>query len=167
MPVSEDVVLSIADLVVDFPLEGRTVRAVDGLSLTIRPAQRLGVVGESGSGKSTVAMAVLGLLEAPGRIRGGSIQLGELELSGATDDVLRTVRGGRIAMVFQDALGSLNPVKTIGYQLIEAIRLHTERRQDRGASIGRWSFSRRSASSHRAPVSTSTRTSSPAACDSA
>jgi glutathione transport system ATP-binding protein len=125
-PVSEDDVLSISDLVVDFPLEGRTVRAVDGLSLTIRPAQRLGVVGESGSGKSTVAMAVLGLLEAPGRIRGGSIQLGGLELSGATDDVLRTVRGGRIAMVFQDALGSLNPVKTIGYQLIEAIRLHTE-----------------------------------------
>jgi len=121
-----DVVLSITDLVVDFPLEHRTVRAVDGLSLTIRPGQRLGVVGESGSGKSTVAMAVLGLLEPPGQIGGGSIKLGELELSGADDDVLRSVRGGRIAMIFQDALGSLNPVKTIGYQLIEAIRLHTD-----------------------------------------
>jgi ABC-type glutathione transport system ATPase component len=65
---SGDVVLSIVDLVVDYPLENRTVRAVDGLSFTIRPGQRLGVVGESGSGKSTVAMAVLGLLEPPGRI---------------------------------------------------------------------------------------------------
>ena len=126
VPTSSDVVLAIADLVVDFPLEGRTIRAVDGLSLTIRPGQRLGVVGESGSGKSTVALSVLGLLEAPGRIGGGSIKLGGLELSGAKDDVLRSVRGGRIAMIFQDALGSLNPVKTIGYQLIEAIRLHTD-----------------------------------------
>ena len=120
-----DVVLSIDDLVVDFPLGARTVRAVDGLSLTIRPGQRLGVVGESGSGKSTVAMAVLGLLEPPGTISAGSIKLGDLELSNADDKVLRRVRGGRISMVFQDALGSLNPVKTIGYQLIEAIRLHT------------------------------------------
>ncbi len=122
-------VLSISDLVVDFPLGQRTVRAVDRLSLTIRQGQRLGVVGESGSGKSTVAMAVLGLLEPPGRISGGSIKLGDLELSNAEDDVLRRVRGGRISMVFQDALGSLNPVKTIGYQLIEAIRLHTEARK--------------------------------------
>jgi oligopeptide/dipeptide ABC transporter ATP-binding protein len=119
-------VLSISGLVVDFPLENRTVRAVDGLSFTIRAGQRLGVVGESGSGKTTVAMAVLGLLEPPGRIAEGSIKLGELELGGAEEDVLRTVRGGRIAMIFQDALGSLNPVKTIGYQLTEAIRLHTD-----------------------------------------
>ena len=123
---SGDVVLSIDDLVVDFPLENRTVRAVDRLSFTIGPGQRLGVVGESGSGKSTVAMAVLGLLEPPGRIVEGSITLGELELGGAEEDVLRSVRGGRIAMIFQDALGSLNPVKTIGYQLTEAIRLHTD-----------------------------------------
>jgi peptide/nickel transport system ATP-binding protein len=124
--VGPDTILTVGDLVVDFPLEHRVVRAVDGLSFTIRPGQRLGVVGESGSGKSTVAMAILGLLEAPGRIRDGSIRLGELELAGADDDVLRTVRGGRIAMIFQDALGSLNPVKTIGYQLVEAIRLHTD-----------------------------------------
>jgi peptide/nickel transport system ATP-binding protein len=125
-PPASDVVLSIEDLIVDFPLENRVVRAVDGLSFTIRPGQRLGVVGESGSGKSTVAMAVLGLLEPPGRVVSGSIRLGELELAGADDELLRTVRGGRIAMIFQDALGSLNPVKTIGYQLVEAIRLHTD-----------------------------------------
>ncbi len=119
-------VLAIDDLVVDFPLGDRTVRAVDGLSVTISPGQRLGVVGESGSGKSTVAMAVLGLLEPPGTVSEGSIRLGELELSHAGEEVLRQVRGGRISMVFQDALGSLNPVKTIGWQLIEAIRLHTD-----------------------------------------
>jgi peptide/nickel transport system ATP-binding protein len=125
-PALPEPVLSIADLVVDFPLENRTVRAVDGLSFTIRPGQRLGVVGESGSGKSTLALAVLGLLEPPGRIVEGSIRLGDLELGGAEEDVLRSVRGGRIAMIFQDALGSLNPVKTIGYQLTEAIRLHAD-----------------------------------------
>jgi peptide/nickel transport system ATP-binding protein len=121
-----EAILAVNDLVVDFPLGQRVVRAVDGLSFTIRPGQRLGVVGESGSGKSTVAMAILGLLEAPGTISEGSIRLGELELAGADDDVLRRVRGGRIAMIFQDALGSLNPVKTIGYQLVEALRLHTD-----------------------------------------
>jgi peptide/nickel transport system ATP-binding protein len=125
-----DVVLAVDGLVVDFPLGQRTVRAVDGLSLTIRPGQRLGIVGESGSGKSTVAMAVLGLLEPPGVIGAGSIRLGDLELAGASDDVLRGVRGGRVSMVFQDALGSLNPVKTIGYQLLEAIKLHTDARGD-------------------------------------
>ena len=130
-------VLSIEDLVVDFPLGESTVRAVDGLSLTIRPGQRLGVVGESGSGKSTVAMAVLGLLEPPGTISGGSITLGELELTNANDDLLRRVRGGRISMVFQDALGSLNPVKSIGYQLIEAIRLHTDASKRGGRRPGR------------------------------
>lgn len=71
-----EVVLAISGLVVDFPLEQRIVRAVDDLSVTIRPGQKLGVVGESGSGKSTVAMAVLGLLEPPGRIGSGSIKLG-------------------------------------------------------------------------------------------
>ena len=125
-----EAVLAIRDLVVEFPLQDRRVRAVDGLSVSIRPGQRLGVVGESGSGKSTVAMAVLGLLEPPGTIGGGSIRLGDLELRDARDDVLRSVRGGRIAMIFQDALGSLNPVKTIGYQLIEAIRLHTDATKD-------------------------------------
>ena len=120
-----EITLAVDGLSVEFPLGRRTVSAVDDLSLRIHPGQRLGVVGESGSGKSTVALAVLGLLEEPGRVSGGSIRLGELELVGASEDVLRSVRGGRIAMIFQDALGSLNPVRTIGYQLVEAIRLHT------------------------------------------
>jgi peptide/nickel transport system ATP-binding protein len=122
----ETTVLSIDDLLVEYPIHGGIVRAVDRTALDIRRGHRVAVVGESGSGKSTLALAVLGLLEPPGRISGGSIRLGELELAGASDDVLRGVRGGRISMIFQDALGSLNPVKTIEFQLVEAIRQHTE-----------------------------------------
>jgi peptide/nickel transport system ATP-binding protein len=119
-------VLRIDGLCVEYPLQGGVVRAVDDLSLDIRRGQRLAVVGESGSGKSTVALAVLGLLEPPGHVTAGAIRLGELELAGAPEEVLREVRGGKISMIFQDALGSLNPVKTIGFQLVEALRQHNE-----------------------------------------
>ena len=119
-------VLRIDGLCVEYPIHGGVVRAVDDLSLEIRRGQRLAVVGESGSGKSTVALAVLGLLEPPGHVTAGSIRLGELELAGAPEEVLREVRGGKISMIFQDALGSLNPVKTIGFQLVEALRQHNE-----------------------------------------
>jgi peptide/nickel transport system ATP-binding protein len=117
-------VLSIDDVIVEYPIHGAVVRAVDRLALDIRRGHRVAVVGESGSGKSTLALAVLGLLEPPGRISQGSIRLGDLELAGAEEDVLRKVRGRKISMIFQDALGSLNPVKTIEFQLVEAIRQH-------------------------------------------
>ena len=121
----EDVtILAIDDVIVDYPLHGSVVRAVDRATLEIRRGHRVAVVGESGSGKSTLALAVLGLLEPPGHISEGSIRLGDLELAGASEDVLRKVRGGKISMIFQDALGSLNPVKTIEFQLVEAIRQH-------------------------------------------
>jgi peptide/nickel transport system ATP-binding protein len=122
----ETTVLSIDDLLVEYPLHGTVVRAVDRVGLEIRRGHRVAVVGESGSGKSTLALAILGLLEAPGRIGSGSIRLGDLELAGAGEDVLRGVRGGKISMIFQDALGSLNPVKTIEFQLVEAIRQHND-----------------------------------------
>ncbi len=122
----ETTVLSIEDLLVEYPIHGGVVRAVDRAALEIRRGHRVAVVGESGSGKSTLALAILGLLEAPGRIGGGSIRLGDLELAGAGEDVLRGVRGGKISMIFQDALGSLNPVKTIEFQLVEAIRQHND-----------------------------------------
>jgi peptide/nickel transport system ATP-binding protein len=117
-------VLVVDDVVVDYPIHGAVVRAVDLAALEIRRGHRVAVVGESGSGKSTLALAVLGLLEPPGHVAGGTIRLGELELAGASEDVLRRVRGGRVSMIFQDALGSLNPVKTIEFQLVEAIRQH-------------------------------------------
>jgi peptide/nickel transport system ATP-binding protein len=118
-------VLRIADLVVEFPTSHGLVRAVDGVSLEVPAGRRIAVVGESGSGKSTLALALLGLIDPPGRIAGGSIETGGVDLVGLSEEQLRGVRGGRVAMVFQDALGSLNPVMTIGSQLREAIELHT------------------------------------------
>ncbi len=117
-------ILSVEDLVVDFPTPGGMVRAVDGTSLQVRKGQRIGIVGESGSGKSTLALAILGLLEPPGLVTGGRILFDGSDLTTASEDELRAVRGGKIAMIFQDALGSLNPVLTIGRQLCEAILLH-------------------------------------------
>ena len=119
-------VLRISDLVVEFPTEHGVIKAVDGVSMTVEPGQRIGVVGESGSGKSTLALAILGLIEPPGRIAQGELHCGDIDLRGASERELRKVRGGTIAMIFQDALGSLNPVMTIGAQLREAIREHRE-----------------------------------------
>ena len=123
-------ILAIDGLVVEYPLHGGIVRAVDELELEIRRGHRLAVVGESGSGKSTLALAILGLLEPPGHVSAGSIRLADLELAGAPEHVLRDVRGGKISMIFQDALGSLNPVKTIEFQLVEAIRQHSAMSSD-------------------------------------
>jgi peptide/nickel transport system ATP-binding protein len=119
-------VLSVSDLVVEFPTEHGVVTAVDGVSFTIEPGQRIGIVGESGSGKSTLALAILGLLEPPGRVARGELRCGDIDLRRASEQELRRVRGSSIAMIFQDALGSLNPVMTVGAQLREAIREHRD-----------------------------------------
>ncbi|HWE63328.1 MAG TPA: ABC transporter ATP-binding protein, partial [Chloroflexota bacterium] len=116
--------LSVRDLVIEFPQHGYTVTAVDQVSFDLQRGQRLGIVGESGSGKSTLAFSVLGLLEAPARVARGVIRFGSLDLLRAPDAQIRRIRGGQIAMIFQDALGSLNPVLTIERQLREAIQLH-------------------------------------------
>jgi peptide/nickel transport system ATP-binding protein len=120
----QDVVLSVRDLVVQFPQEHHVVTAVDGVSFDIKKGQRLGVVGESGSGKSTLALSVLGLLEPPAYVARGQIMLGTTDLLHASPAELRMVRGRRISMIFQDALGSLNPVMTVGRQLRESVELH-------------------------------------------
>jgi oligopeptide/dipeptide ABC transporter ATP-binding protein len=118
-------VLSIRDLTVEFDTEDGVVRAVTDVSWDLRPGEVLGVVGESGSGKSVSMLSVLGLIPMPpGRVVGGqAIFEGEdlLQLRGRK---LREIRGGRLAMIFQDPLTSLNPVLTIGDQIGEAIRVH-------------------------------------------
>ena len=116
-------VLAVDRLRVEFDTRDGTVVAVDDLTFALARGEVLSVVGESGSGKTMTAMAILGLLPDGARVH-GEIWLGDETLSGRTDAELRHVRGRRVAMVFQDALASLNPVLSIGSQLAEAITAH-------------------------------------------
>jgi peptide/nickel transport system ATP-binding protein len=115
--------LEIRDLVVSFTGADRPVRAVDQISLCVPRGKTVGLVGESGSGKSVTSLAVMGLLPKPAaRIEGGSIRLAGAELAGADERVLRKVRGRKIGMIFQEPMTALNPVFTIGAQVMEAVR---------------------------------------------
>ena len=114
--------VEIAGLTVDFGNDGRS-RAVDGVDLSIAPGEALGIVGKSGSGKSVTWLAALGLLPARARV-GGSVRLEGQQLVGAPARLLESVRGKRIAMIFQDPSSCLNPVHRIGRQLGEALKLH-------------------------------------------
>jgi ABC-type glutathione transport system ATPase component len=115
--------LAIRGLTVDYLGEGGAVRAVDGVDLDLAAGETLALVGESGSGKSTVAMAPLGLLP-PDALVAGSIRLDGAELLGLAEPALRPVRGGRIGMVFQEPVTSLNPVLTVGEQVREVLAAH-------------------------------------------
>ncbi|WP_251341540.1 ABC transporter ATP-binding protein [Haloplanus halophilus] len=119
--------LEVEDLVVRFYTEEGVVRAVDGLSYTLDRGERLGVVGESGAGKTVSALAVLGLLDDPGRIEGGTIRFDGTDLRAASEERRRRLRGGEIGMVFQDPETALNPVYTVGEQVAEAVRAHSDR----------------------------------------
>jgi peptide/nickel transport system ATP-binding protein len=117
--------VEIAGLTVDFVKDEHASRAVDGVDLTIAPGEALGIVGESGSGKSVTWLAALGLLPARARV-GGSVRIDGQQLVGAPARLLESVRGKRIAMIFQDPSSCLNPVHRIGWQLVEALRLHRD-----------------------------------------
>jgi peptide/nickel transport system ATP-binding protein len=118
-------VLSVRDLQVEFATRHHTLRAIDGVSLEIARGEVLGVVGESGAGKSVTGLAVIGLIDPPGRISGGEIHLSGLRIDNLPAEEMRKVRGKRIGMIFQDPLTSLNPLYRIGDQIIETIRTHT------------------------------------------
>ncbi|UYN98587.1 MAG: ABC transporter ATP-binding protein [Devosia sp.] len=117
-------VLSIKDLVVEFPFRDDVFRAVDGVSFDIMPGEVVGVVGESGAGKSMTGSAVIGLIERPGHIAGGEIRLKGERIDTLPEAAKAKLRGKRIGMVFQDPLTSLNPLYTVGEQLVETIRTH-------------------------------------------
>jgi len=125
-----DVVLSVRDLKVHFPTEDGVVQAVRGVSYDLHKGEVLGIVGESGSGKSVTSLAVMGLVaNPPGRIASGTILMrgrdgGVRDLARLDNRALREIRGNEIAMIFQEPMTSLNPIYTIGDQIIEAIRLH-------------------------------------------
>lgn len=116
--------LEVQDLVVEFPTRRGTLRALDHVSFTIAPGEILGVVGESGAGKSLTGAAIIGLLEPPGRIAGGEIRLRGQRIDALPADAMRRIRGKRIGAIFQDPLTSLNPLFTVGQQLVETIRAH-------------------------------------------
>ena len=123
---AETPVLEVRNLRVEFPTRKGTLVAVDDISFHVNEGEVLGVVGESGAGKSMTGTAVINLLEPPGRIGGGEVYLDGRRIDNLPYEQMRRIRGRQIGMVFQDPLTSLNPLYTVGRQLIETIRTHTD-----------------------------------------
>jgi peptide/nickel transport system ATP-binding protein len=117
-------VLEVRDLATEFRTREGVVRAVNGVSFSLARGEILGLVGESGSGKSVTGFSILGLIDAPGRIAGGSVRFHGEELVGMPEASLRRLRGRRIAMVFQDPMMTLNPVLSIETQMVETVLAH-------------------------------------------
>lgn len=116
--------LEIDNLRVEFPTQGAVMHAVDGVSLQLDEGEVLGIVGESGSGKSVTMMALMGLIGYPGRVRAERLRFAGHDLLGLSDHQRRGLVGKDVAMIFQDPTTSLNPCFTIGFQLMEVLRLH-------------------------------------------
>src|SRR5512138_1683399 len=116
--------LELKNLRVEFPTRRGTLLAVDDVSFDIAPGEVLGVVGESGAGKSLTGNAIIGLLEPPGRIAGGEVRLEGARIDNLPAEAMRKIRGRRIGAIFQDPLTSLNPLYTIGHQIVETIQTH-------------------------------------------
>ena len=119
--------LEVNNLHTSFFTPAGEVRAVNGVSFNLERGKVLGIVGESGSGKSVTAYSIMQILASTGKIVDGSIKLDGQELVNAGEKVMKTVRGNRVSIIFQDPMTSLNPTYTIGHQLVEAITLHTNR----------------------------------------
>ena len=119
--------LEVNHLKTSFFTDAGEVKAVNDVSFTLDRGKVLGIVGESGSGKSVTAYSIMQILAGTGKIVGGSVKLDGQELVGAGEKVMKTVRGNKISIIFQDPMTSLNPTYTIGHQLMEAIMLHTNR----------------------------------------
>jgi len=121
---SDAAILEVRDLRVELPLSRGTVHAVDGASLSVAEGEAFGLVGESGCGKSMTLRAIMGLLPRPGRIVGGEVLFEGEDLVTAPAGRLRQVRGGSIAMIFQEPMTALNPVMRVGDQIAEAPQVH-------------------------------------------
>ncbi len=128
--------LEVRDLVVSFHTDAGVIRAVDGVSFEVPRGKTVGLVGESGCGKSVTSLSIMGLLPVPpGRIERGSIRFDGQELVGLPERELRSLRGRKIGMIFQEPMTALNPVFTVGMQVMEAVRAHAK--LSRGAARAR------------------------------
>ncbi len=125
--------LTIQGLRTEFGGGDRSIVAVDGVDLSVERGATLGVVGESGCGKSALSLSIMGLLPEAGRVTAGRIIFDGRDIAHASPAIMRTIRGKRIAMVFQEPMTSLNPLFTIGFQIAEALREHEGRLTDRAA----------------------------------
>ena len=119
-----DLALSVRNLSAVFDGDAGEVRAVRDVSFDLRPRERLGIVGESGAGKSALALAILGLLEPPGRVLAGEVVLAGRDIARLSDRQLSAIRGREISIVLQDPATALDPVKTVGAQIVEALAAH-------------------------------------------
>jgi len=122
---NEELLLSVKDLVVEYTAGGEVVHAVNGVSFEIKKGETLGLVGETGAGKTTIAKSIIRILpDPPAKVRGGEIILGGESLLELPEKNMRQVRGKKISMIFQDPMTALNPVMSVGDQILEAIKLH-------------------------------------------
>lgn len=135
-------VLEVAKLRTEFRTAAGVVRAVDDVSFSVGRGQIMGLVGESGSGKSMTGYSIMGLIDAPGRIVGGSIRLNGQELLGLDAEAMRRIRGDRIAMIFQDPMMTLNPVLKIATQMTEAVLAHHDVGSRRAREMARDALAR-------------------------
>jgi len=119
-----DHLLEVKDLEVKFALRMGDLTAINGVSFTLDRHERLGLVGESGAGKSVTGFAIINLISKPGYISGGSVIFEGKDLTRLTDEEMRHIRGNLIGMIFQDPMMTLNPVLTIGTQMVETLQAH-------------------------------------------
>src|SRR5262249_30985893 len=116
--------LSVRDLVTSFPTDGGVLRAADGVSFDVPKASTVAIVGESGSGKTVTSLSIMRLVPAPGGIDSGEVLFDGQDLLKLPERTMRSLRGRKISMIFQEPMTSLNPVHTVGRQIAEVIKVH-------------------------------------------
>ncbi len=134
--------LVVENLLTQFTTRAGVVNAVNEISFSVMPGQIMGLVGESGSGKSMTGYSIMGLIDAPGKVAGGRILLKGEELHRKSQDQMRTIRGNRIAMIFQDPMMTLNPVLRIDTQMIEAVLAHQKVSKQQAREMSRDALAR-------------------------
>ena len=120
-------IISAKDVEITFSLRGRKLNAIRKCSLDLYEGETLAIVGESGSGKSVTAYSIMGLTAYPGRLVGGTVWFNGHQIDKMTEKEFRKIRGNEVSIIFQDPMTSLNPVYTIGNQIVEVILLHTKK----------------------------------------